>query len=119
MCGIAGFQGSFEPQSLRRMAAAMAHRGPDDEGVWLCEASSTGLAHRRLSIIDTSALGHQPMVGASGSAGIVFNGEIYNFRELREALVCDGHRFRTQSDTEVLLTLYESVGEGILDRLNG
>src|SRR4051812_28340091 len=101
------------------MADAMVHRGPDDEGTWVCGRGETGLAHRRLSIIDTSSLGRQPMASADQAAIIVFNGEIYNYRELRDELVRDGHKFRTQSDTEVLLALYRSAGEAMVGQLNG
>ena len=119
MCGVAGFQGTFNPGLLARMAAAVAHRGPDDAGEWHSPDGKVGLAHRRLSIIDLSPLGHQPMVDASGAAVIVFNGEIYNFRELRAQLEAKGHRFRSQSDTEVLLVLYRARGEAMLSLLNG
>jgi len=101
------------------MAAAVAHRGPDDAGEWHSPDGKVGLAHRRLSIIDLSPLGHQPMVDASGAAVIVFNGEIYNFRELRAELEAKGHRFRSHSDTEVLLVLYRARGEAMLSLLNG
>lgn len=101
------------------MANAIRHRGPDDDGEWLSADGRVGLAHRRLAIIDLSTLGHQPMHAASGAAIIVFNGEIYNFRELRVELEADGHRFRSQSDTEVLLALYEARGEAMLPLLNG
>jgi asparagine synthase (glutamine-hydrolysing) len=119
MCGIAGLQGAFSIEALERMSAAIAHRGPDDAGVWTCRSSRTLLAHRRLSIIDTSPLGHQPMSSADGAAVIVFNGEIYNYRELRSELLNQGHVFRTQSDTEVLLALYRSAGDAMVHRLNG
>lgn len=89
MCGIAGFQGRFDSKLLGRMANALAHRGPDDVGEWHSPESGIGLAHRRLAIIDLSPLGHQPMHDALGTVVIVFNGEIYNFRELRQ-LFCNG-----------------------------
>jgi asparagine synthase (glutamine-hydrolysing) len=119
VCGIAGFQGRFDQAALCRMSMAQAHRGPDDDGLWMNERAATGLAHRRLSILDPSPLGHQPMSDAGNTAMIVFNGEIYNFRELRAELIQDGHTFRTQSDTEVLVTLYRAAGESMLRRLNG
>lgn len=119
MCGIAGFQGDRSGNDLAAMTEAMAHRGPDDSGEWYSTDRSVGLGHRRLSIIDVSALGHQPMVNAEGQTVIVFNGEIYNFRQLRAELERAGHCFRSQSDTEVLLALYEKYGEGMLGRLNG
>jgi asparagine synthase (glutamine-hydrolysing) len=120
MCGIAGIIGRersyvAEPASLRAMMDAIAHRGPDDEGSWT--AGSVALGHKRLSIIDV-ATGHQPMANEDETIWIVFNGEIYNYLELRRDLV-RGHTFRTQSDTEVILHLYEELGERCLDRLNG
>jgi asparagine synthase (glutamine-hydrolysing) len=119
MCGIAGFHGSFEPELLRLLADTLRHRGPDDEGQWLSPDARIGLAHRRLSIIDVSPLGHQPMEDAARSAVVVFNGEIYNFRELRNELEQRGFRFRGHSDTEVLLALYRAKGEAMLPMLNG
>jgi asparagine synthase (glutamine-hydrolysing) len=119
MCGIAGFFGDFDAALLERMAASIAHRGPDDAGFeWLRE-ERVGLAHRRLSIIDLSPAGHQPMWDASGSVVITYNGEIYNYRELRKELEADGHAFRGHSDTEVLLALYLRDGEALLSSLNG
>ena len=119
MCGIAGFQGWFDSALLDTMANALVHRGPDDSGVWYSAESRTGLAHRRLSIIDLSPTGHQPMVDQKGKAVIVFNGEIYNFRELRADLESHGHQFLGHSDTEVLLNLYLRYGEAMLPMLNG
>ena len=104
---------------VARMADAIAHRGPDDAGEWHSADLSVAFAHRRLSIIDLSPLGHQPMVDGSGSAVIVFNGEIYNFRELRAQLEAEGCRFRGRSDTEVLLALYKTRGEAMLPLVNG
>src|SRR5262249_40041756 len=106
MCGIAGFQGEFDERLLGRMARSLAHRGPDDEGLWFDPESRTGLAHRRLSIIDLSARGHQPMWDVTGRVATTYNGEIYNYRELREELIADGFRFHSSTDTEVLLNLY-------------
>jgi asparagine synthase (glutamine-hydrolysing) len=119
MCGIAGYNGSFEPSILRLFGAAMSHRGPDDAGEWLSQDGHIGLAHRRLSIIDVSSLAHQPMVDDTEQAVVAFNGEIYNFRELRDDLAKKGHRFRSHSDTEVLLALYRTHGEDMLPLLNG
>ena len=120
MCGIAGvFSPGYGPQSeslLRRMLSLLRHRGPDEFGIYL--DSSIGLAHARLSIIDLST-GQQPMCNEDGSLWIVFNGEIFNYIELRKELVSRGHRFRTMSDTEVILHLYEEKGCGALDDLNG
>jgi asparagine synthase (glutamine-hydrolysing) len=101
------------------MAHAIRHRGPDDEGIEILEDGRVGLAHRRLSIIDLSPGGHQPMWDEERSVAIVYNGELYNFRELRKELEDDGFRFRSQSDTEVLLQLYRRDGEAMLPKLNG
>src|SRR5690348_2017400 len=106
MCGIAGFAGDFDSALMERMNAAISHRGPDDAGVFHDAANGVGLAHRRLSIIDLSPLGHQPMWDVTCSVVIVFNGEIYNYKELRRKLEARGHRFSSSSDTEVLLNLY-------------
>jgi asparagine synthase (glutamine-hydrolysing) len=119
MCGIAGYSGAFQPWLLERMNAAIAHRGPDDAGIFALPQDAIGLAHRRLSIIDLSARGHQPMWDVSGRVAITFNGEIYNYRELRRELLQDGYRFASDSDTEVLLNLYLRDGEKMLERLNG
>ena len=99
------------------MTTTMVHRGPDGEGVWLNE--NVGLAHRRLAIIDLRDVASQPMTNEDGSVWITFNGEIYNFQELRQELEKRGHAFRTQSDTEVIIHAYEEYGRGCLDRLRG
>jgi asparagine synthase (glutamine-hydrolysing) len=101
------------------MSAEIAHRGPDDDGVYWDADQRLGVAHRRLSILDLSAAGHQPMWSVDRSICIVFNGEIYNFRELRGDLARTGFAFRSQSDTEVLLNLYLHKGESMLAELNG
>lgn len=119
MCGIGGFSGRFKPDLLVAMNTAMVHRGPDDGGVLSLPDQQIGLCHRRLSIIDLSPLGHQPMWDVSHRAAIVFNGEIYNYRELRAELEQRGFTFVSHSDTEVLLNLYLVEGEGMLARLNG
>ena len=119
MCGINGFQGDFSPSLLVGMNEVMAYRGPDDAGVHFDASSLTGLAHRRLSIIDLSPLGKQPMWDCTGSVMITYNGEIYNYRELRETLVSQGYRFGNATDTEVLLNLYLRDGTDMLERLNG
>ncbi len=111
--------GYFHPDLLHSFTNALSHRGPDDSGDWYSARAQVGLAHRRLSIIDVSPLGHQPMEDAARTAVIVFNGEIYNFRELRADLERSGHSFRGHSDTEVLLALYEAKGEAMLSLLNG
>src|SRR5437667_4544070 len=110
MCGIVGFVDSAKASRadelcaiVGRMSASLIHRGPDDGGSWVDPASGVALGHRRLSILDLSPEGHQPMCSADGRLVIVFNGEIYNFAELREALESAGHGFRGHSDTEVLL----------------
>lgn len=119
MCGIVGLAGRFSADEAARRAARMngsiVHRGPDDEGLW--SADGFAFAMRRLAIIDLAG-GHQPMRGRTG-AGIVFNGEIYNYRELRERLLREGEHFLTHSDTEVVLRLYEREGLAMLDRLEG
>src|SRR3990172_4825967 len=119
MCGIAGFSGAFDAALLDRMAASIAHRGPDDAGSFVLAERRVGLAHRRLSIIDLSSAGHQPMWDASRSVAITYNGEIYNYRELRKQLVDEGFAFRSQSDTEVLLQAYLRDGPSMLAGLNG
>src|SRR5262249_47490799 len=95
----------------------LAHRGPDGEGVWT--AGHAGLAHRRLSIIDLRSVAAQPMSNEDGSICITFNGEIYNFRELRADLEARGYRFRTNSDTEVIVHAYAEYGRRCLERLRG
>jgi asparagine synthase (glutamine-hydrolysing) len=127
MCGIAGFRsrlGHYQPESLRRIAGAMtgtlAHRGPDDSGLWIDAEVGLALGHRRLSILDLSAAGRQPMASACGRYVIVYNGEIYNFRELRQQLEHHGLVFRGHSDTEVLLAALARWGVAeTLPRLNG
>lgn len=120
MCGIAGiinFQGKEDQEAvLNPMLRAMHHRGPDATGVYLSEHA--GLGHARLSIIDLSG-GDQPIHNETKSVWIVFNGEIFNYPELREDLIKKGHRFYTKSDTEVIIHLYEEYGAGVFDRLNG
>jgi asparagine synthase (glutamine-hydrolysing) len=119
MCGIAGLIGSSSPDLAEAMGAAMRHRGPDDEGTFIDAAAGVALVHRRLSIIDTTSAGHQPMSHAAGRFVIVFNGEIYNFRELRDELAALGHRFVSNSDTEVVLAAYAEWRERSVDRLRG
>jgi asparagine synthase (glutamine-hydrolysing) len=119
MCGIIGYVGRFEHGSLERGIRAICHRGPDDSGVFFNDAAGVGLGHTRLSIIDLSPLGHQPMQALDGAVQLVFNGEIYNYRELRKELEAKGHSFRGHSDTEVILHLYLDEGEKMLARLNG
>jgi asparagine synthase (glutamine-hydrolysing) len=121
MCGIAG-QYNFvrrepvEPDTIRRMTESIRHRGPDDEGFFV--AGPLGLGFRRLSIIDLAG-GHQPMSDAEETVWIIFNGEIYNYRELRAELQSKGHRFRTNSDTEVIIHGYKQWGTDVFNHLNG
>ena len=121
MCGLAGlfnFDGKpVEPAELQRMGAAIAHRGPDGDGIWYLGA--VGLAHRRLAIIDLSVAASQPMVSANERFVLAYNGEIYNFRDLRIELERGGKVFRTTSDTEVLLEAWAEWGVDVLPRLNG
>jgi asparagine synthase (glutamine-hydrolysing) len=119
MCGFVAFSGGFEMGALQAGLRAIAHRGPDDSGVWADAPAGVGLGHVRLSILDLSPMGHQPMASADGQVVIAFNGEIFNFRELRADLEARGHAFRGHSDTEVLLHLYMAEGEAMLPRLNG
>ncbi|MDP2137165.1 MAG: asparagine synthase (glutamine-hydrolyzing) [Candidatus Didemnitutus sp.] len=119
MCGIAGFLGNFDPSLLGVMNRTLAHRGPDGEGVWHDPAMRVGLTHRRLAIIDLSGRGLQPMWDATRRVVITFNGEIYNYRELRRELESDGFQFASDSDTEVILNLYLRDGPTFLSRLNG
>jgi asparagine synthase (glutamine-hydrolysing) len=119
MCGIIGFSGSHDPSALKAGVGALRHRGPDDCGVFLDDSSGVGLGHTRLSILDLSPLGHQPMIGGDGGAVLAYNGEIYNFRQLRQDLEGAGFQFKGHSDSEVLLNLYLAEGEAMLDRLNG
>jgi asparagine synthase (glutamine-hydrolysing) len=122
MCGIAGKllfdrSGVVSPELLERMASVIVHRGPDDGGVWA--DGPIGLASRRLAIIDLSPRGHQPMASDDGRLRVVYNGEIYNFQELRSDLKRSGYRFRSDTDTEVLLALYDREGMLMVKRLRG
>ena len=121
MCGISGkvnVDGNpVERAILQRMTAVLSHRGPDDEGIFI--DGSVGLGHRRLSIIDLSPSGHQPMSNEDGTIWIVYNGEIYNFTALKADLIAKGHVFRSQCDTEVIIHLYEEHGPACLQYLRG
>ena len=117
MCGIAGYVGDFAPALLTEMGAAIAHRGPDGQGAW--SEGRVGLAHARLAIIDLSPAGAQPMASTDRRVVVTFNGEIYNFRELRDRLSSEGVAFRGASDTEVLVELLARFGEKCLPWLNG
>ena len=124
MCGIYGYiskKGATDATLFGHMGDAIRHRGPDDEGevILQTEDLSIGLGHKRLSILDLSPAGRQPMSNEDDSIWITLNGEIYNFKELTKELKARGHRFRSHSDTEVVLHLYEELGVKCLDRLNG
>jgi len=116
MWGICGYAGIRENGLLESMTAALTHRGPDSQGLFRHE--DVGLGHRRLSIIDVAG-GQQPIENEDGSLVIICNGEVYNFQSLREELIARGHRFRTKSDTEVILHLYEDHGPACLERMAG
>ena len=122
MCGISGLANWGDRETLARMTAVQAHRGPNDSGVWDRhgpDGSYFGLGSRRLSILDLSADGHMPMSNEAGNLWITYNGEIYNFADLRRELESKGHRFRSHADTEVVLHLYEEEGPECVQRLNG
>lgn len=121
MCGICGIvnlahRRPIDPVKVQQMSRTLIHRGPDDEGIYC--TNSVGLGFRRLSIIDLAG-GHQPMSNEDGSVWIVFNGEIYNFPELKKELEAQGHKFQTNSDTEVIIHGYEQWGDDVLSYLNG
>src|ERR1044072_2624979 len=116
MCGICGIfetggEKIVQQSTLKSMADTIRHRGPDDDGFYVC--GGIGLAHRRLSIIDLAG-GHQPLANEDESIWIVFNGEIYNFEELNRQYLATGHQFRTRSDTESIVHLYEELRRGRL-----
>lgn len=124
MCGIGGILRAnggapIDARHLESIRDTQAHRGPDDHGLWRSDDGAIGLVHRRLSIIDLTSAGHQPMESYDGRLRIVFNGEIYNYRELKRELIDLGHAFHTESDTEVILVGYAEWGEGVFDRLRG
>lgn len=117
MCGIAGIVGGRDMRSaMERMLASLQHRGPDGEGIFITQEAALG--HRRLAIIDVAG-GKQPLTNADDTIVLVCNGEIYNYRALREACAKDGYRFRTQSDCEVIIPLYEKYGDRLVDHLRG
>jgi len=122
MCGICGIfdaeaQGASQQSLVRRMSSLIAHRGPEGEGYYFSPFCVLG--HRRLKIIDLSSRGSQPMSNEVGTVWVSFNGEIYNYLELRDDLTSRGHQFRSRSDTEVLVHLYEEKREALLEDLNG
>src|SRR5437867_11177844 len=121
MCGIAGYINTdlsrpADPRILRSMTDALVHRGPDDEGFHVQGGVALGM--RRLAIIDLET-GQQPISNEDGSIWVVFNGEVYNYLELKDQLISRGHRFRTRSDTEVLVHLYEERGDEFVTAING
>lgn len=116
MCGIAGFYGKGDEQILKKMTRTLRHRGPDDEGFFFDQ--KVGLGHRRLSIIDLSQAGHQPMANEDKTVWVIFNGEIYNFQNLRKELL-SRHKFIGNSDAEVIIHLYEEVGEKVFEKIEG
>jgi asparagine synthase (glutamine-hydrolysing) len=122
MCGISGLANWGDRETLARMTAVQTHRGPNDGGLWdhrSPDGTYIGLGSRRLSILDLSADGHMPMSNEDGRVWITYNGEIYNFGDLRRELEGKGHRFRSNTDTEVVLHLYEEMGQECVTRLNG
>jgi asparagine synthase (glutamine-hydrolysing) len=123
VCGICGeltFDGApVSAETIVAMRDRLEHRGPDDEGVYVSDDRRAGLGFRRLAIIDVSPIANQPMANEDGSVRLAFNGEIYNFKSLRSRLVANGHQFRSQSDTEVLVHLYEDVGPKLVDEIDG
>ncbi|MBM3211593.1 asparagine synthase (glutamine-hydrolyzing), partial [Candidatus Poribacteria bacterium] len=122
MCGIVGIytkSGYVNEELLIQMRDLMSHRGPDDAGLYISQERKLGLGHRRLSILDLSSAGKQPMSDDSGKIWITYNGEIYNFRELRYDLEKKGYKFRSQTDTEVIIYLYKEYGKDMLHKLRG
>ncbi len=119
MCGIVGITGNFSNSDLVKATASLNHRGPDDSGTYINTEHKIGLGHTRLSIIDLSPLGHQPMISSDESVVLVFNGEIYNFLDLRDGLKQKGYRFKGSSDTEVVLNMYLEYGIECLSYFNG
>jgi asparagine synthase (glutamine-hydrolysing) len=122
MCGICGVVGHADEQLIKKMLGRIAHRGPDDEGVYLAETSSgkrVGLGHRRLSIIDLSPAGHEPMSDETGRIWLTYNGEIYNFKTLRRELESLGHSFKSNTDAEVIIYAYLEWGRECVEKFNG
>src|SRR3954447_18286000 len=119
MCGISGMIGAFSPKdvaSCEGMSARLSHRGPDDSGIWkwgVGESFGAVLCHRRLSIIDLRAIAAEPMTSPATGTTLVFNGEIYNFKDLRAELEAAGAQFRTNGDTEVILNGYDQWGDDL------
>src|SRR5471030_2794874 len=124
MCGICG-ELTFEAgaavraETIVSMRDRLVHRGPDDQGLFVGDDHRVGLGFRRLGIIDLSPVANQPMANEDGTVRVAFNGEIYNFKTLRSRLVANGHQFKSQSDTEVLVHLYEDVGPAFVEEIDG
>jgi len=114
LCGICGFVGFEDKELLREMCNSIRHRGPDDQGYYI--DANVSMGHNRLSIIDLKG-GHQPIHNEDGSIWVIYNGEIYNFADLRNELETKGHRFYTSSDTEAIVHLYEEYGKEFIKRL--
>ena len=119
MCGITGLINCGDEQVLGAMTDLVSHRGPDDEGTIWFKTRNSGLGHRRLSIIDLSEAAHQPMSALDGRLWIVFNGEIYNYKEIQKRLIGLGHVFKSNSDTEVILRSYVEWGDDCVNEFNG
>ncbi|MCL4234547.1 MAG: asparagine synthetase B, partial [Deltaproteobacteria bacterium] len=123
MCGICGefsyAAGDVNPETVLRMTSTMAHRGPDADGTYLSPDRRVGFGHRRLSIIDLSEAGRQPMCNEDRTVWITFNGEIYNHEEVRRELVARGHTYQSRTDTETIVHAYEQWGVEAIDRLHG
>ncbi len=123
MCGIVGFAASHKftqfQNDLEKAVAALSHRGPDADGIWYDKTAGIGLGHRRLAVIDLSPAGKQPMASDDQAALIAYNGEVYNFQTLRTTLTQRGRRFRTDTDTEVIVNAYREWGLNCLQRLTG
>ncbi|MFH0780017.1 MAG: asparagine synthase (glutamine-hydrolyzing) [Parcubacteria group bacterium] len=119
MCGICGYQGQVKDGLIKKMIDKQSHRGPDDSGLFEDRQNQVALGHNRLSIIDLSANAKQPMTNENSTVFLVFNGEIYNYKELRSEMITKKHKFASQSDSEVLIHLYEEYGPSMLSKLNG
>lgn len=122
MCGIAGYfcsQEKISKEHLLQMSDSLRHRGPDDSGFWISPDNHVGIAHRRLSIIDLSVAGRQPMQNEDGLIQLVFNGEIYNYQEIKRTLERAGHQFMSNTDSETVIHAYEEWGDKCLNRFNG
>src|ERR1041385_1855346 len=123
MCGISGWviktEGELKKAQLEAMADAINHRGPDDRGYFVDEDRGIGFAHNRLSIIDLSSAGHQPMISEDGNFALNYNGELYNFLQLKKELETLGHRFVSRTDSEVVLRSFMQWGNGAVERFRG